>query len=603
MQMHLRNTSSKYGFLLFILITIKIALFYLFTVGFIKFQSCLATLLWSSLLFLVFSTFFEKKRFVLYVIVSCMFVVDYLYFQNFGSLPSIKHLTLLSQLPKVGSSIKYFLNPVSLSFVADVPLVLILDRKILKQLCHEEKLSKTFPRLYAVLCFVFACFPIFLEDLKPMQVFNRYGLIAYHLHDPIYLLRRIPKESSIPLLTESRSSSPKHFAGIAKGKNVIVIQFEALQSMVIQRDYNGQPITPCLNNFLKDDSIYFSRYYQQTGSGNTADAEFVSLTSLHVPADHPAYEVYSDIELNALPRVLSEMGYYTVAIHGNNASFWNRDKVYPHLGFKDFVSLEDLLADEIVNMGLSDLSFYRQAIEILKQIPRPFFAFLITLSSHTPFILPNHLRTLELDANHENTLFGNYLQAINYADGAFGYFLELLKESGLYEESIVVVYGDHAGLYPFNREVRQLVSEWLGEDYDFLKALNVPLVVHVPGLGRSYQIDSVGGQIDFAPTLLNLIGVNEKPSSMIGEDLCNGGNFVALRYHLADGSFIDSSRFFAVSEDGVIQKSVAMNLKTNQRLPYYECLDGYKKAIKQIHISQDFLESLKSKRGGEDQTR
>lgn len=597
------NITKRYGFLLFTLINAKMVLFYLFTFGPSKIQSYLASLLWLSFLFLVFSTLMEKKRFVLYTIVSCMLVIDYLYFQNFGSLPSIKHLLLLPQLPKVGSSIKYFLNPISLSFVADVPFILKLDRKFLKQFDREERSSRKSKSLWLciVLCSAFASFPIFVENLKPMQVFNRYGLIAYHLYDPVYLLQKDPQIPSNPVSNEfNKPTSQKNFTGVAKGKNVIVIQFEALQNMVIRRNYNNQPITPNLNNLIGNDSIYFSRYYQQSCSGNTADAEFVSLTSLHALIDQPAYEVYSDIDLDALPRILAEMGYYTLAIHGNNASFWNRDKVYPRLGFKDFVSLEDLSPDEIINMGLSDFSFYRQAVEILKNIPRPFFAFMVTLSSHTPFFLPNNLKTLKLDANRENTLFGNYLQAINYADSAFGYFLELLKKSGLYENSIIVVYGDHAGLYPFNREVKQLVSEWLGEEYDFLKAMNVPLIVHVPGLGGSYQIDNVGGQIDFAPTLLNLIGMSEKPSFMLGEDLCNGGNFVALRYQLPDGSFVDCSRFFAVSEDGVIQKSVALDLKTKEQLPYYECLDGYKRAIKQIHISRDFLESLRSKGSGED---
>ncbi|WP_448536273.1 LTA synthase family protein [Pseudothermotoga sp.] len=591
---------SKYTFFLFMLINVKFFLFYLFTVGITKVQSYVVTILWCSLLFVIFATFVERKQFVLYSVLSGMLIVDYLYFQNFGILPSIKQLLLLPQLPKVGSSIKYFLNPVSLFFVGDIPCLILLDRKFLKSLSDREKSPRKIVVLFVTLCLAFAFFPAFLENLKPMQLFNRYGLVAYHVYDPVYLLAFEKRTFSTPSApTHSKSeSNKKSFSAIAKNRNVIVVQFESLQNMLLRRTYNGQPITPNLNALLEKDSIYFSSYFQQTGTGNTADAEFVTLTSLHVPGDHPAYEAYGEVELDGLVRTLKTIGYYTVAIHGNTKSFWNREKAYTSLGFDDFLSLEDLQQDEIVGMGLSDFSLYRQTVEALKELPQPFFAFIVTLSSHTPFILPQELKTHTLEAKHEDTLFGNYLQSISYADRAFGYFLQLLRESGLYEKSIIVVYGDHAGLYPFHRETRLLVSEWLNEEYDFLKALNVPLIVHVPGLGKCHEVKNVGGQVDFTPTILNLLGLKCDLKLCVGKDLCNDESFVAFRHHLPDGSFFDGERFFMVAEDGAIRKSVGFNVSRNEPMPYYEFLDGYQRAIRQIEVSRHFLENLKSKGSG-----
>ncbi|WP_461791119.1 LTA synthase family protein [Pseudothermotoga sp.] len=586
---------KRYTLLLYVLICVKLFLFYLFTVGTIKIQSMVSSFLWCSLLVVLFATFLEKQQFLLYCVLSGMFIVDYLYFQNFGSLPSIKHLLLLPQLPKVGSSIKYFLNPVSLSFVADIPLVVFFDKRYLKGLSQREKRAEKFPLLLMVLCTAFAFFPAFTEGLKPMQFFNKYGLVAYHIYDPVYLLsfEKHTAAAPNPPVVQTQRETGKKFFGIAQNRNVIVVQFEALQNVLLRRTYNGQPVTPNLNALLEKNSIYFSNYFQQTGAGNTADAEFVSLTSLHAPGDRPAYEIYGDIELDGLVRALKRARYHTVAIHGNTKSFWNRDRAYVSLGFDEFFGLEDLNPDDIVGMGLSDFSLYRQAVEILKKLPRPFFAFVVTLSSHTPFILPENLKTLQLDARHENTLFGNYLQAINYADRAFGYFLQLLKAAGLYENSIVVVYGDHAGLYPFNKESKQLMSEWLKEEYSYLTALNVPLIIHVPGLGKSYEITTVGGQVDFTPTLLNVLGLKCDLKVCVGRDLCNGDDFVAFRYHLPDGSFLDGSRFFTVSEDGRIANSTGFDANTKESLPYYEFLDGYKRAMKQIEVSRHFLESLR----------
>lgn len=591
----LKNTQS-YMLLLSMLSILKILIFYLTVPGIFRVSMILGTVGWVFLLFFFFTFVVKEWGFGLYCILCAALFSDFLYFQNFGTLPSVKHLIMLPQVGKLGANIKYFTNFFSLLFLIDLIPVGIFDRK--RYLSMKNTIHKRPKWVFVtiILCLIFATTPLVAEGLKPSQVFNRYGLPAYHIYDIASLLTK-PKEEALPLTQiDSQKTTRARYWAIGANKNIIVVQLESFQNFLINMKYNGQEVTPNLNRLIYKDSIYFSNYYQQTGAGNTADAEFVSLVSLHVPGDEVAYEKYDGINFYALPRILKGKGFHTIAMHGNAGWFWNREKIYPRLGFEEFVSLEDFKQDLIFGMGLNDLSFFEQAVDILKDCPKPFFSFLVTLSSHTPFIIPDQFKSLELLPEDQNTIFGNYLQAVHYADYALGRFIEKLRQAGLYDESILIIYGDHAGLYPFNKEVKNALSRFFDSDYSYKDALNIPLVLHIPGSKVKEEIKTVGGQIDFLPTVLNIVGIHDERVITFGRDLTNSRNgFVALRYHLPDGSFIDDRRYFEVSSDGVIQKSIGFDFVEGHFLPYYECFDGYKIAIKQIEGSKHVLNSYAEK--------
>ncbi len=135
------------------------------------------------------------------------------------------------------------------------------------------------------------------------------------------------------------------YTGIGKGKNLIVIQVEALQNFVINHYYHGQEITPNLNKLIREQgSLYFDRYYQLIGrGGNTSDAEFVSNNSLYPSMDEPTYSQYEGNTFYGLPWVLRENGYTVWAFHGYEKEFWNRERAYVNQGFQRFISEEDLM--------------------------------------------------------------------------------------------------------------------------------------------------------------------------------------------------------------------------------------------------------------------
>ncbi len=590
------KSTQNYVLFLSTLSIIKIFIFYLTISGMFKLSTALSTVGWVFLMFFVFSFVVKEWGFGLYCVLSIVLFADFLYFQNFGTMPSVKQLVLLPQVGKLGTDIKYFTDFFSLLFVADLIPLGIFDRKRYLSIKGTNFQTPRWVLVTVLLCSIFAAAPLVSEKLKPSQVFNRYGFVAYHVYDIASVFTRSKQEVASVVQMNSQQIAKKRYWGAGANKNIIVVQLESFQNFLIGMKYNGQEVTPNLNALVHKDSIYFTNYYQQTGAGNTADAEFVSLVSLHIPGDEVAYEKYDVIDFYALPRILRDYGFHTIAMHGNVGWFWNRDKIYPHLGFEEFISLEKFKQDLIFNMGLNDLSFFEQAVDILKNYPEPFFAFLVTVSSHTPFVIPDQLKSLELLPEHENTIFGNYLQAVHYADYALGKFIEKLKSTGLYEKSVIILYGDHAGLYPFNKEAKDAISKFFNKEYSYKDAMNVPLIIHIPGSKIKEEIKTTGGQIDFLPTVLNITGIEDQKVVSVGKDLINSKNgFVALRYHLPDGSFIDDERYFEVSKDGILQNSTGFDLNSNRTLPYYECLDGYKIAIQQIETSKQILNSYVEK--------
>lgn len=209
-------------------------------------------------------------------------------------------------------------------------------------------------------------------------------------------------------IQEMHSEKPievKKYYRLAEGRNVIVIQVEALQDFVLNMRYNGQELTPNLNRLLKQDTLYFNRYYQQIGRGGTSDAEFVTQNSLYPSMDIYSYKKYVSNDFLGLPKVLKEKGYSTMAFHGYKPEFWNRSEIYPVLGFDRFISKQDYVNEEVIGWGVSDKSFFRQSSLYLLKTRQPFYAFLITLSSHHPYALPKQYRKIKLMPEHYSTLF------------------------------------------------------------------------------------------------------------------------------------------------------------------------------------------------------
>lgn len=305
-----------------------------------------------------------------------------------------------------------------------------------------------------------------------------------------------------------------------------------------------------------------------------------------------SYKAYEGNEFYSLPMALQEEGYSTIAFHGNDGGFWNRENIYPDQGIDEFVSMEDFEADEVIGIGLSDESMFRQSINFLKEQKKPFYALYITLTSHHPFLMEEEHLHLNIEEPYKDTLLDHYLQTVHYLDMQIGLLIELLKEQGLYEDTMLAIYGDHQGLSMLDEDANQLMSSYLGEPYEEDEMFRVPLIIHIPRSGVNKEISTAGGQIDFFPTIANILGIKMDTIMNFGKDLLNTSDgFVAKQMKVTKGSFIDNNVIFIMSSDGIFENSRAWNIHTKEPVDLETCREGYERALIETGLSEYIMQN------------
>ena len=427
--------------------------------------------------------------------------------------------------------------------------------------------------------------------------FNSFELFTIHVGD-IYetitdnLSKNEMDEEEILEVIEEHIQEPQvpKYNQIGKGKNLVVIQMEAIQDFVINSRYNGQEITPNINRLIEKDTIYYDQYFSNIGKGNTADAEFSSLNSLYPLIDGEIYRLYEDNTFYGLQWLMREQGYRAFAVHGFEGDFWNREAAYPYQGFEDYISMEDLDQDEIIGMGISDKSMFRQLVKLLKDQVTPFFSFVITLTNHHPYILDEEFHSIELLDEDADTRFGDYLQTVRYTDEAIGQFIDALKAAGLYDNTVIALYGEH-GLNCGMEDIKESVSRFIGREYDYDEMLNVPLLIHIPNSDVCETIHTTGGQIDFLPTIANIMGLTPDNNLMLGQDLTNASEgFVAFTTYLFEGSFANNEVIFQISREEIFEESRAWRIGTNEEVDIMQYKEEYEKALLLKKTSKEILD-------------
>ena len=389
--------------------------------------------------------------------------------------------------------------------------------------------------------------------------------------------------------------------GVAKGKNLIVIQMESMQNLVINKTYNGQEITPNLNQIIKGNTIYFDHYYQQIGSGNTSDAEFATNNSIYGTLASYTYKLYADNYFKGLPKLLKEQGYETAVYHAHeDRDFWNREEAYKSLGFDKFyggiggTENDQYDMTEWMGWGLTDSEFFKQTIPYLKKMTQPFYSFIITLSNHHPYQMLDKYQFIKLLPEDQGTLFGNYLNSAAYTDYALGQLIQELKDEGIYDNSIIAFYGDHMGLPKSDEEIYKSVSRFLGKDYDFDTMMSIPLIITVPGAEQKINqtVNTTGGQLDFLPTIAYLMGFDSLDTVYLGHNLLTiDSGFVAEQTYMTKGSFLSDDIIYEMSRDGVFKNGRAWNPKTGKSVPIKDCYDGYMRSMGLINTSEYILKN------------
>lgn len=542
------------------------------------------------ILFSFLFVFYSRNK-VLFLIanifLSVFLFADAMYFRYYNTIISVPVLSNARFLGAVGGSIASLLRKSDILYFFDLPLFLlypiILRKKAVKSSILNRLIISIVALALGVGSFAIARSQNDMSIYDNNYIVKNFGIGYFHYYDTKKFVAEnflrdknlsSEEEQDIRSYLDKRSeNSTDNYSGIAKGKNLIVIQVEAMQQFVIGLKVNGKEVTPNLNKLLGD-SVYFNNIYVQVAGGNTSDAEFMTNNSLYPAKEGAAYFRFATNDYNSLPIMLKEEGYYSYAAHAYGPSFWNRTEMYKAIGFDDFISQSDLVMDEYIGWGgwaLSDDSFYRQTLDAIDK-SKPFYSFLVSLSSHHPYAYFNDKQTFDV-GEYDKTYLGNYLKAQNYADAAIGRFIEKLKEQGIYDNSLLAIYGDHHGLPKAQAGDLYKLLNKTDNKLDWVKLQKVPFIVHCSGL-EGGVIEKTGGQIDIGPTIMNLMGLDNYFT--LGKDLLNSDNGYAV---FRNSSIVTNDFYYFSDEDKVY------DFKNGQQLDRATYEDKINQYLEDLRIS------------------
>lgn len=349
--------------------------------------------------------------------------------------------------------------------------------------------------------------------------------------------------------TKQKQTTPNmEYYGKAKGKNIIKIHLESFQTFLINKKVNGHEVTPFLNKLSsgQDDFRYYPNFYHQTGQGKTSDAEFTMDNSLYGLPQGSAFSLKGDNTYQSLPAILHQQENMTTNVmHGDYKTFWNRDQVYRHFGVDKFydATYYDMSPENLENLGLKDKEFFKESADYLSKEKKPFYSHLITLTNHYPFTLSEEDASIP-PGNTGNSTVDGYIQTAHYLDQSVEQFINDLKKRGLYDDSVIILYGDHYGI---SENHNKAMSQLLGEPITPAKFNDLNKTgfwIKAPGVEPKVD-PTYAGQVDVMPTLLHLMGIDTKNYIMLGTDMLSkdhkqlipfrNGDFVTDQYKYVNG--------------------------------------------------------------------
>jgi len=600
------NKFSSLYFLAVIMLWIKtyitqITQFNLGVEGFLEHFLLLLNPLGSAMLFLGCSFFFKgggkyTLLVIFYTLMSILLYANAVYYRFFSDFITLPTFTQTQNFGDLGGSVISLLKPYDILFFVDVLLLIYL--------CLSKKIQKDNSRIGYKKAITGIAFVLVISTLnlglanidRPQLLtrgFDRSYIVKYlgMYNYTIYDATETIKASSQRVLADSDDmtevinytksnygqSNPEYF-GAAKEMNVIYIHLESFQNFLMNYKINGEEVTPFLNSLIKDpNTLYFDNFFHQTSQGKTSDAEFMLENSLFGLPQGSAFITKGQNTYQAAPAILKESGYSSAVFHGNNGTFWNRNEIYKSFGYDHFFDAnyyDTTVGEDMAEYGLLDKPFFEQSLDYIKALPQPFYSKFITVGNHYPYKMDQNLTTID-KADTGDASVDDYFQTARYADEAIEQFIGELQKSGLYDNSMLVFYGDHYGISEnHNKAMEQIIGKEI-TPYESTNLQRVPLIIHVPGMQGGIN-HTYGGQIDLLPTLLHLLGIDSQNYVHFGTDLLSkehnnvvtfrNGDYVTPTIYSIDENFYDATTGLPLDDDNQLEKAIEYKKEVDKKL-------------------------------------
>lgn len=421
-------------------------------------------------------------------IFSIIFSLTNYFTTTFRGIPILaSDLTIMGTAMNVVGNYKY-----SLDLTRTITLLGLIAWCILLFRVKRLRLPKDKKRISAILGSAAICFASFwimiytpvmtvtpmhvtVNTFRPIKSYRKNGCVLTFMrsiqlmmiHKPDGYSANAAEEIAAPYRSETSS-------GNAKTPNVIAIMDEAFADLQAVGDFRtSEDVMPFYHSLTKNTVKGFS--YVSVFGGQTANTEFEFLTGLSkafVPASATPYQLYIKSLLPGLTTHLGNQDYQgMLAFHPFRANGYNRDHVYPNLGFSDFISLKDLdvsASDKIRNF-VSDAADFQVIIDQYEQAKKksnaPFYLFNVTMQNHSGYDqdFDNLDMPISIEEKCDDPELKRYLNLIHHSDTALKSLIEYFSKQK--DPTVIVFFGDHEpGLS------NEVYSKILGKNVEKLSA-------------------------------------------------------------------------------------------------------------------------------------
>jgi hypothetical protein len=306
------------------------------------------------------------------------------------------------------------------------------------------------------------------------------------------------------------------YRGAAAGRNVVVIVLESTGAQYL-RPY-GAEADPMPNlTKLASQAILFEHAYAVYPESIKA---LFSVLCAQYPAMDTEAESYAQITTPSLATVLAEAGYHTALFHSGRFMYLGMEAIIGNRGYQILEDAGAIGGHHESSFGVDEPSTVRRILSWLDSLPRGerFFLTYLPIAGHHPYDTP---RAGPWPSRED---FDRYRNALHYADTALGELICGLRDRGLAENTLLVVFGDHGEAFG-QHEGNYGHSLFLYEEN-----IRVPYLVMAPGLVRErVRVARPASLIDTAPTILDLLGL-QPPEVYQGRSLLEATNRMALFY-------------------------------------------------------------------------
>ena len=302
---------------------------------------------------------------------------------------------------------------------------------------------------------------------------------------------------------------------IGKRRNLILILCESLESWVIDREVEG-PTT-----------LYAPYVLTQVKGGRSIDCQLmINAGMLPIRSGSFAFE-FPFYDFHTLTKAMKEK-YQSESclLTVDKPIIWNQGIIASAFGIERVISREDWQAAEEgtgPRKNLADEPFFRQSVAKMQKgevwpVGKHAFLQFVTYSGHGSFKLPEQMQRLHFPDSYQEKL-RDYMITANYTDHALSLLLDYVQSRPDYQETMVVIVGDHEGLASDRAALCQSEKgRGLVSDKQF-----TPLIIVNSPIGMRY--DDVMGQIDIYPTLLQLMGLDDYSWKGLGQSILDEGKY------------------------------------------------------------------------------